>query len=66
MEILLMVVVALVMLAIGVPIGIALCSGLLALSFAFGTIDVSFISQAMYTGQESPADSGSSLFHAGR
>ena len=53
MEILLMVVVALVMLAIGVPIGIALCSGLLALSFAFGTIDVSFISQAMYTGQES-------------
>lgn len=53
MEILILVLVALAMLAIGVPIGIALCCGLLALSFSYGTIDVSFISQAMYTGQES-------------
>lgn len=53
MEILVMVVVALLMLAVGVPIGIALCCGLLALAFGFGTIDLSFISQAMYTGQES-------------
>lgn len=53
MEILVLVVVAFLMLAVGVPIGIALCCGLLALSFTFGTIDVSFISQAMYTGQES-------------
>ena len=44
MEILILVLVALAMLAIGVPIGIALCCGLLALSFSYGTIDVSFIS----------------------
>ena len=53
MEILVLVVVALAALAVGVPIGIALCCGLVALSFGFGTIDLSFISQAMYTGQES-------------
>ena len=53
MEILVLVTVALLMLAVGVPIGIGLCCGLLALSFSYGTIDVSFISQAMYTGQES-------------
>ena len=53
MEILVLVVVALAALAVGVPIGIALCCGLVALSLGFGTIDLSFISQAMYTGQES-------------
>ena len=53
MEILVLVIVALAALAVGVPIGIALCCGLVALSLGFGTIDLSFISQAMYTGQES-------------
>ena len=53
MEILVLVVSALAMLALGVPIGIGLCCGLLMLSFTYGTIDTTFIAQAMYTGQES-------------
>ena len=65
MEILILVLVALAMLAIGVPIGIALCCGLLALSFSYGTIDVSFISQANVYRAGVTANFSGSLFHAG-
>ncbi len=45
--------VAFLLLLLGVPIGMALCSGLISIAFLYGSINLKFIAQAMFTGQES-------------
>jgi C4-dicarboxylate transporter DctM subunit len=46
-------VVSAVMLAIGVPVGISLGMGMVAVAFGFGTTQISFLAQSMYSGFES-------------